>query len=219
MLDAVTTKVVLHVRYSKLVPKFLELRRTELNTIQSAIDNKVFPALERIGQNLRGAGTSYGLEGLYLLGTRLEAAAIEEDEAASAACKQDLSHYLDAVQITYRNSVLFAGPETESCEHYEAIAGDGEFLCHFAATDADVLQSIDQFPIDVLVGYTSGCHGVPAVLTTVSNRHPEIVQVILINREHLDAVDAAPFFRCLNLPATHLSQLKSVLREAVAHAN
>ncbi len=86
---------------SDLIPGFLANKRRDAGQIIAAAESADYPALLGMGHKIKGEGGSYGLDGISLLGAQIELAAQQKDLAAVRRCAQELSVYLDTVEIVY----------------------------------------------------------------------------------------------------------------------
>ena len=93
----------IHVRtdpmYADLIPVFLQNRRRDAISMVEALDRGDFATVESIGHSMRGAGSSYGFPGITDIGAALEIAAASADAIASRKLVDELSGYLDGVEI------------------------------------------------------------------------------------------------------------------------
>lgn len=62
-----------------LVTRFLQNRTNELPQMAEAYENRDYFLLERIGHNLKGAGTSFGFPEITVVGANLEDASRHRD--------------------------------------------------------------------------------------------------------------------------------------------
>jgi HPt (histidine-containing phosphotransfer) domain-containing protein len=88
-------------KFSDLVPGFLQNRRNDVRTILDALDQGDFETVERLGHGMKGAGGSWGFQGISDIGADLEQAALKVDADASRKWVGRLSRYLDRVEIIY----------------------------------------------------------------------------------------------------------------------
>jgi len=86
-----------------LIPGFLANKGKDVQTILSATATKPidFDALGRLGHRLKGEGGSYGLEAISVYGDRIERAAKRGDVDAIQRYANQLSVYLDSLEIVY----------------------------------------------------------------------------------------------------------------------
>jgi HPt (histidine-containing phosphotransfer) domain-containing protein len=86
-----------------LIPVFLARKLADTRAILSGIGNEQidFEALSRIGHKLKGEGGSYGLDEISLYGSEIERAAHNRDAVSIRHYADELSLYLESVQIEY----------------------------------------------------------------------------------------------------------------------
>ena len=84
-----------------LVPVFIAHKREDTQAIVAAIARADYEALGQLGHRIRGEGGSYGFEELTEIGTSLEIAAKARNLAAIRKSAQELTAYLDSVEIVY----------------------------------------------------------------------------------------------------------------------
>ncbi len=93
----------IHVRtdpmYADLIPGFLQNRRRDAISMVEALDRGDFATVESIGHSMRGAGSSYGFPAITDIGAALEITAASADAIASRKLVDELSGYLDGVEI------------------------------------------------------------------------------------------------------------------------
>ena len=65
-----------------LLPRFLEHRRRDVETIRAAMEQGDFETIGRLGHNMAGNGLSYGFPEMSAIGERLEAGALARNEMA-----------------------------------------------------------------------------------------------------------------------------------------
>ena len=83
----------------RLLPAFLDRRARDLALIDDALAGDGFRAIERVGHNLKGTGSSYGCPGVSDIGAALEQAAREHDAAGIRRQAAALARYLRRVRI------------------------------------------------------------------------------------------------------------------------
>jgi HPt (histidine-containing phosphotransfer) domain-containing protein len=84
-----------------LVPVFITHKREDAHAIVAAIVRSDYEALSKLGHRIRGEGGSYGFEELTEIGAALEIAAKSRDLAAIRKSAEELTAYLDSVEIVY----------------------------------------------------------------------------------------------------------------------
>jgi response regulator RpfG family c-di-GMP phosphodiesterase len=96
-------KDTIHVRanpkFADLTPGFLQHRRQDVIAMLDALDRGDFETVESLGHGMKGAGGSYGCPGITDIGAALEQAAESADTDASRKWVDELSKYLDRVEI------------------------------------------------------------------------------------------------------------------------
>ena len=86
-------------KFADLTPVFLENCRQNVIAMLDALDRGDFATVESLGHGARGAGGSYGFQAITDIGAALEQAAESADTTASRKCLDELSTYLDRVEI------------------------------------------------------------------------------------------------------------------------
>jgi HPt (histidine-containing phosphotransfer) domain-containing protein len=97
-------KIIVHVdpEIADLIPGFLENRHKDIKTIGEALTQGDFETIKILGHSMKGAGGSYGFDAITDMGKSLEQAAITQDAIAIKRSLQDLSAYLDGVEVVYK---------------------------------------------------------------------------------------------------------------------
>jgi CheY-like chemotaxis protein/HPt (histidine-containing phosphotransfer) domain-containing protein len=88
-------------KFADLIPGFLQNRRNDVIAILGALDRGEFETVESLGHGMKGAGGSWGFQGITDIGAALEQAAGLADTDASRKWVGELSRYLDRVEIVY----------------------------------------------------------------------------------------------------------------------
>ena len=88
-------------KFTDLIPGFLENRRHDVVAMLDALDRSDFETVESLGHGMKGAGGSWGFQGVTDIGAALERAAGSADNEASRKCVDELTRYLDRVEIVY----------------------------------------------------------------------------------------------------------------------
>ncbi|MBI2801060.1 MAG: PAS domain S-box protein [Gammaproteobacteria bacterium] len=86
-------------KFADLIPAFLHNRRQDVVTMRDALERGDFATVESLGHGMKGAGTSYGFQGITDIGAALEQVAEDADNAAARKYVDDLSSYLDRVEV------------------------------------------------------------------------------------------------------------------------
>ncbi len=88
-------------KLADLIPGFLQNRRHDVNAMLDALDRSDFAIVENLGHGMKGAGGSWGFQGITDIGAALERAAESADNEESRKWVGKLSRYLDCVEIVY----------------------------------------------------------------------------------------------------------------------
>jgi HPt (histidine-containing phosphotransfer) domain-containing protein len=96
-------KITVHVdpEIADLVPGFLENRRKDIETMGAALKQGDFETIQILGHSMKGAGGSYGFDAITDIGKSLEQAAKDKDIDRIGQSLQELSDYLDRVEVVY----------------------------------------------------------------------------------------------------------------------
>ncbi|MEM6955698.1 MAG: response regulator [Myxococcota bacterium] len=81
-----------------LLPGFLERRRADCTTLRYALIERNFERLRRVGHNLKGSSSGYGMADLGVLGGELEAAAGAESFSDSQTAVERIIEYIEAAE-------------------------------------------------------------------------------------------------------------------------
>jgi len=97
-------KIIVHVDpdIADLVPGFLENRHKDIKTMGEAVTQGDFEAIRVLGHSMKGAGGSYGFDAITDMGKALEQAAMAKDSDGIKKSVQELSAYLDRVEVVYK---------------------------------------------------------------------------------------------------------------------
>lgn len=83
------------------IPFFLELRKKNIAEIMTALHEKDYDQVKRLGHNIKGSGGSYGFDEVSRIGLDLETAALEKNDNAMRNLTDELEDYLARVEIVY----------------------------------------------------------------------------------------------------------------------
>jgi HPt (histidine-containing phosphotransfer) domain-containing protein len=97
-------KIIVHIdpEIADLIPVFFENRHKDIKTIGEALTQGDFETIKIIGHNMKGSGGSYGFDAISDIGKSLEQTAITQDTVGIKKYLQDLSAYLDGVEMVYK---------------------------------------------------------------------------------------------------------------------
>lgn len=83
-----------------LMPRYLERRAADLETLRAALKDGTFDPIALVGHRMRGSGTAYGIPQVTELGTALEKAARSEDAAAALESTDHFEAFLARVRLS-----------------------------------------------------------------------------------------------------------------------
>jgi len=86
----------------KIVPGFLENRRRDVQTLETAIQQNNLAQIQIIGHRMKGDGGGYGFDAISIMGAALEQAAAREDRDAIRRHTAELVDFLARVTVVYR---------------------------------------------------------------------------------------------------------------------
>jgi HPt (histidine-containing phosphotransfer) domain-containing protein len=86
----------------EIIPGFLENRRGDVQTIETALQENNLSQIQMIGHRLKGDGGGYGFEAISELGAGLEQSAAREDRDAIRRHTAKLIDFLARVNVVYR---------------------------------------------------------------------------------------------------------------------
>jgi HPt (histidine-containing phosphotransfer) domain-containing protein len=97
-------KIIVHVDpdIADLIPGFLENRHKDIKTMGEAVTQGDFETIQVLGHSMKGAGGSYGFDAITDIGKSLEQAAKDKDAEGIQRSVQELSTYLDCVEVVYK---------------------------------------------------------------------------------------------------------------------
>jgi len=87
--------------YRELVPLFLDEMRNFCRLMQDAAEHNDYDTIRETGHKIKGAGGSYGFQGISDLGASLESAAHNHDIQEIQARLSDMIRYLEHVEVIY----------------------------------------------------------------------------------------------------------------------
>ena len=86
----------------EIVPGFLENRRRDVQTLETALQENNLAQIQLIGHRMRGDGGGYGFDAISMVGAALEQAAARADRDAIRRHTAELIDFLDRVTVVYR---------------------------------------------------------------------------------------------------------------------
>ena len=85
-----------------IVPGFLENRRRDVHTLETALQHNDLKTIRVIGHRMKGDGGGYGFDAISVVGAALEQAAAREDRDAIRRHAAELIDFLARVTVVYR---------------------------------------------------------------------------------------------------------------------
>lgn len=86
-------------RLRTAMPGYLENRRKDVQILLAALDREDYDSIREAGHKMSGTGLGYGFDRISELGAALEREALRHNPAAVRALAEELSAYVDAVEI------------------------------------------------------------------------------------------------------------------------
>lgn len=96
-------RIIIHVdpELQGIVPGFLDRRRQDVCSIRTALEQGDYDSVRRTGHMMKGAGSSYGFDGITQVGQSLEEAAGDENAPRICGLLDELVSYLQRVELVY----------------------------------------------------------------------------------------------------------------------
>jgi len=94
--------VLVDIDLSEIVPPYIASRRGDLAALEIALRAGDLAQARELGHQLKGSGTSFGLEDVTRMGAALESAAKRSDLESARAITHSLSAYLGSVEVVFR---------------------------------------------------------------------------------------------------------------------
>jgi hypothetical protein len=85
-----------------IVPRFLENRRHDADTLATAIQRNDLKTVRLLGHRMKGDGGGYGFDEISRIGEALEQAALREDRKVMTQQTAALANFLAHVEVVYR---------------------------------------------------------------------------------------------------------------------
>lgn len=86
----------------EIVPGFLENRRRDVQTLETALEQNDLNAICVIGHRMRGDGGGYGFDAISEIGEGLEQAAARQDREAIRRHLSKLDNFLARITVVYQ---------------------------------------------------------------------------------------------------------------------
>lgn len=85
-----------------LIPGFLANRREDVQSITESLEKSDLENIRILGHSMKGSGGGYGFDRITEIGKSIEDAANEKDKDTIKKSNEELSDYLDRVEIVYK---------------------------------------------------------------------------------------------------------------------
>ncbi|MBI3599633.1 MAG: Hpt domain-containing protein [Nitrospinae bacterium] len=96
-------KIIVHVDadIEELVPGFLQNRHEDVKTILDALEKGDYETIRIAGHTMKGSGGGYGFDAITDMGHSIEEAALGKNSEEIKKQLNELSSYLDSVEVVY----------------------------------------------------------------------------------------------------------------------
>jgi CheY-like chemotaxis protein len=150
---------------AELIPRFLVNRRSDVETIGTALDQGDYERIRVLGHDMKGSGGGYGFDEITDIGASLERAAEGREHAEIRAKAAELAWYLDSVDVDYTQA-LPAGPGPSKAGapgHSAASAGGASRYILIVDDNADARDVLLAFLTDYGYEAVAVDHGLAAL--------------------------------------------------------
>ena len=87
---------------AEIVPGFLENRRRDIQSLQTALQQNDLTAIRVLGHRMKGDGGGYGFDTISEIGEALELAAAQQDRPTIERRTSELHDFLTRLDVVYR---------------------------------------------------------------------------------------------------------------------
>lgn len=96
-------KIIVHVDsdLEDLIPEFLENRRDDIKEILKYLATAEYEKIQFIAHTMKGSGGGYGFDEITNIGMRIENASKQKNREKIIEELQNLSEYLDNIEVVY----------------------------------------------------------------------------------------------------------------------
>ena len=84
-----------------LIPGFLENRQRDITAIFDALERNDYDSIAKAGHSMKGVGGGYGFDAITDIGGSIEQAAKQKDPVKIKHCLNELSNYLQRIEIVF----------------------------------------------------------------------------------------------------------------------
>ena len=101
--DSQSEKIRVHIDSDlrDLIPDYLKNREKDLLVYQQALEEENFDTIAILGHTMKGSGGGYGFNDLSDIGRAIEKAAKNKDKKSVRQSINDLTDYLNKLEIVY----------------------------------------------------------------------------------------------------------------------
>jgi HPt (histidine-containing phosphotransfer) domain-containing protein len=85
----------------EITPAYLRTLREDVERIRGSLEKDDWETIHVIGHNMKGSGSGYGFDEVSRLGRVMEQSAKEKRGEPIRRAVEDLSRYLDSVEVVY----------------------------------------------------------------------------------------------------------------------
>ena len=96
-----TTVVYIDAEIADLVPIFLRNQLEDVESIVEACEQRDYEKIRVLGHNMKGTGSAYGFDAISEIGASLERCAKERNSEKVRILAEEVSVYLDGIQVVY----------------------------------------------------------------------------------------------------------------------
>lgn len=93
--------VIVNADLEELIPDFLANRREDLQSISKSLEAGDYEKIRVLGHSMKGSGGGYGFDRISEIGKSIEDAAKEKNAEIIRRSNEELSNFLDRVEIQY----------------------------------------------------------------------------------------------------------------------
>ena len=86
-----------------LIPEFLRSKRAHIAQTLHALEQGGYETAVRVGHQLKGEGSAFGLDQVTAMGAELELAATNADRCAALKWARALAEFLEHVEVRFRD--------------------------------------------------------------------------------------------------------------------
>lgn len=94
-------KIVVDRDFEVILPRYIKARLNEIMTLKEKLTQHDFDRIAAIGHKIKGSGGGYELDTLSEIGEKIEKAAKQEDEKELEIIFDEMSSYLENLDIVY----------------------------------------------------------------------------------------------------------------------